>query len=122
VSLAKQGIPRRSLISFKFPMDCWLIDTGASDHMIGSIEVLSTFEPCSQGLTISMANDTIAIAQGRGTAYVAGLKLKLVLYVPNLKCNLLSMSKIIKEDKCLITFFHSYCEFQDLSLGKTMQC
>ena len=62
VSLAKQGIPIHSLISFIFPIDCWIIDIGASDHMIGSLKVLSAYGPCDQGLLILMANGTIAMA------------------------------------------------------------
>ena len=111
VSLAKQGTPRLSSISFKVPIDCWIINTGALDHMTGSPEVLSAYKLCSQGLTISMANGTTVIAQGKGTTSVASLKLKSVLYVPNLKCNLLSASKLTEGEKCLVTFFPFYCEF-----------
>jgi len=97
VSLANQGTLRHSLISFKFPIDSWIIDKGASYHMTGSLELLSAYEPCSQGLTMSMADGTIAMAQGKGTAIVAGLNLKSVLYVLDLKYNLLSVSKLTKE-------------------------
>ena len=62
VSLAKQGIPRHSLISFKFPIDCCIIDTGASDHMTGSLKVLSTYEPCDQDFPISMVDGTTSMA------------------------------------------------------------
>lgn len=79
--------------------------------MTGSLKVLLAYKPCSQGLTISMADGTTIIAQGKGITSVAGLKLKSVLYVSNLKCNLLSVSKLTKEEKCLVTFCPSYCEF-----------
>jgi len=78
---------------------------------IWSLEVLLAYEPCSQGLIISMVDGTTTISQGKGTANVAGLNLKSVLYVPNLKCNIILVSKLTKEDKCSVTFFHFYCEF-----------
>lgn len=120
MSLAKQGTLNHSVISVKFPTDCWIIDTGALDHMTRSPEVLSTYEPCSQGLTIPMANGTTTIAQEKGATSVASLNLKLVLYVPNLKCNLILVSKLTKEEKCLVTIFPFYCELQDLSSEKTI--
>ena len=119
VSLAKQGTPRHTLISFKFLRNCWIIDTSTSDHMTNSLKVLSSYEPCDHGITISMANGTTSMARGKGTANVVGLILESVLYVPDLKCNLLSMSKLTKDKSCLVKFF-SYCEFQDLSSGKTI--
>jgi len=84
VSLAKQGISIHSLTSFKLSIDCWIIDIGASNHMNGSLQVLSAYKPCDQGLSISMVDGTIAMAQGKGTVNVGGLKLQLVLFVPNL--------------------------------------
>ena len=56
--------------------------------------------------------------EGKGQPMWQGLILESVLYVPDLKCNLLSMSKLTKDMSCLVTFFPSYCEFQDLYLGK----
>jgi len=65
-----------------------------------------------------MVDGTTSLAQGIGISYIAGLILKSVLYVPNLSCNLLSISKITKERNCLVIFFHSHCVFQDLSSEK----
>jgi len=31
---------------------CWIIDTGRSDHMIGSLNMLSNYEPCDQDITV----------------------------------------------------------------------
>ena len=43
-----------------------------------------------------------------------------VLFVPNLDCNLLSISKITKDNRCISKFSSSRCIFQDLDSGKTI--
>ena len=54
--MAKQGIPRQSVLSRRLTMDSWIIDTGALDHMTGLLKVLLAYEPCEHGITISMAD------------------------------------------------------------------
>ena len=44
--------------------------------------------------------------------------LESVLYVPNLNCNLLSVSKFTKERNCITKFSSNLCEFQELGLEK----
>ena len=65
-----------------------------------------------------MAEGTQSLVKGKGSVCVGGLLLKSVLYVPNLKYSLLSMSKLSKDLDCIMTFFPSYCIFQDRSSGK----
>ena len=43
-----------------------------------------------------------------------------VLHVPNLSCNLLSISQLTKKSNCSAKFLSSHCVFQDLSSGKTI--
>ena len=40
------------------------------------------------------------------------------MHVPNLSCNLLSISKLTKDSKCGAHFFESSSVFQDLTSGK----
>ena len=67
-----------------------------------------------------MADCTVSLAKRQGSVYVANLALKSILHMPNLKCNLLSMSKLNKDMDCMVAFFPSHCEFQELSSGKTI--
>lgn len=39
--------------------------------------------------------------------------LRHVLYVPQLTCNLISVSKLISDNNCLITFIDKLCVIQD---------
>ena len=48
------------------------------------------------------------------------LTLHSVLLVPNLDCNLLSISKLTKEKRSITNFSSTHCEFQDLDSGKTI--
>ena len=41
-----------------------------------------------------------------------------VLHVPNLSCNLLSISKFIADHQCRANFYSSYCEFQKLTMER----
>ena len=43
-----------------------------------------------------------------------------VLHVPNLSCNLLSISQLTKRSNCSAKFLPSHCVFQDLSSEKTI--
>lgn len=40
--------------------------------------------------------------------------------MPNLRCNLLSVSKITRDKDCSMIFSSSHCVFQDKSSGRTM--
>ena len=121
VSLAKQSNTSHSLLSQRFSTNFWFIahdisnyeqrsiNNRASDHMTGSLKILSNYEPCDQGIIVFMADGTTSLAQGRGTTYIAGLTLNSILYVLDLRCNPLSVSKITKERNCTVPFFHSHC-------------
>lgn len=65
-----------------------------------------------------LADGNTSVVMGEGDISTGGLKLKTFLYVPNLKCNLLSVSKLTQDMDCIITFLPSHCIFQDRSSGK----
>ena len=118
VPLAKTSNTNYSLLSQTSNSTSWIVDTGAIDYMTGSLKLLSNFEPSGQGIAVIMADGTTSMAKGRGTAYISGLVLQSVLYVPNLTCNLLSVSKIKREKDCALIFSQTSCVFQDLSSRK----
>ena len=111
VSLAKTGNTSYSLLSQTSNSTSWIVDTGATDHMIGSLKILSNFELSGQGIAVIMADGTTSMAKGRGTVYMSGLVLQSILYVPNLTCNLLSMSKINRKKRLRTDFFSNFLGF-----------
>ena len=86
--------------------------------MTNFMQLLSIYESFDRGMPVSMADGTTAVAEGKSLAKVAGLTLRSVLFIPNLKYNLLFVSKLTKQHQCVVTFSSSGCEFQDQLSGK----
>ncbi|XP_050896672.1 uncharacterized protein LOC127103459 [Lathyrus oleraceus] len=94
-------------------MNTWIIDTGCSNHMTGNLNrmrELRDIQSCSVGLP----NGEHASAIKEGSIVLeGGLKLDNVLFVPKLKCNLISVSQMMNELKCVIQFTDKLCVVQD---------
>ena len=96
----------------------WIIDSGASDHMTSFSHLFSTYFPCSGHDKIRIADGSFSPIAGKGFIKLTEkINLNAVLHVPNLACNLLSVSKLSKDSNCRVTFFESHCEFQDQNSG-----
>lgn len=99
----------------------WIIDSGATDHMTGNPKVFNTFEPCKGNFNVKVADGTLSKVIGYGTVIISkNLVLQSVLFVPNLDCNLLSISKLTYDKNCLTKFYPTYCVFQDLISERTI--
>ena len=86
------------------------MDSGATDHMTGDARVFSTFEPCQGNYNVKIADGSLSKVTGCGTVIISNtLTLQSVLYVPNLDCNLLSISKLTYDEKCVKKFSHLLC-------------
>ena len=97
----------------------WIVDSGASDHMIGNATLFHTYSPSSGNFMVRIADGSLSKMAGIGSVAITDdLILKSVLFVPNLTCNLLSISKLTKNLSCVTNFFSNHCEFQDLESGK----
>ncbi|XP_010268113.1 PREDICTED: uncharacterized protein LOC104605176 [Nelumbo nucifera] len=97
----------------------WLIDLGCSHNMTGNLELLKNvreISPCAVGLPDG--KNMMALQEGE-VQLGKLLILKHVLYVPNLNCNLISVSQFIGELKCTVTFSDKMCVMQDPS-SRTM--
>ncbi|RVX21560.1 Retrovirus-related Pol polyprotein from transposon TNT 1-94 [Vitis vinifera] len=99
----------------------WIVDSGASDHMTGDATIFDTYSSCPNNLTVRIADGSLSKVAGTGSVVLSrDLTLNSVLLVPNLDCNLLSISKLTKEKRCITNFSSTHCEFQDLDSGKTI--
>jgi hypothetical protein len=93
--------------------DTWIIDTGASNHMTGSLMNFSEMWNVS-GCPVGMPNGQSIAATKEGNVKLDGsLKLMNVLYVPNLNCILISVSQLIDESNCIVQFTYNLCVIQD---------
>ncbi|RVW40691.1 Retrovirus-related Pol polyprotein from transposon TNT 1-94 [Vitis vinifera] len=73
------------------------------------------------GQKLRIADGSLSKVAGTGSVVLSrDLTLNSVLLVPNLDCNLLSISKLTKEKRCITNFSSTHCEFQDLDSGKTI--
>ena len=71
------------------------MDCGATDHMAGSSNLFSTYNPCSGQHRFKIADGSFSIVAGKSSIVVAkGLILESVLHLPNLSCNLISVGKL----------------------------
>ena len=99
----------------------WIMDSGAFDHMTDAHHLFSTYSPCVGNLKVKIANGTLSSVAGKGSIRISeSITLNPVLHVPNLSCNLLSISQLTKRSNCSAKFLPSHCVFQDLSSGKTI--
>ncbi|KAH9753027.1 protein kinase domain-containing protein [Citrus sinensis] len=118
-SLAQKGNDFSALGVVYEKKDPWIIDSGATDHMTSHSKLFYSYIPCPGSQKIKIADGSLSSAAGKGSIPIStNLVLTSVLHVPNLSCNLLSVSKITKDLHCIAKFSPSYCEFQDLCSGK----
>ena len=77
----------------------WVIDSGATQHMTNSKEILTKVKPYnnSDKKEIVVANCQSLLTDCRGDVHTNGLKIENVDYVPGLATNLLSVSQMAKK-------------------------
>ncbi|KAL3520220.1 hypothetical protein ACH5RR_018369 [Cinchona calisaya] len=118
-SVAKKGNHSSALTVNSLKL--WIVDSGASDHMTGDVSLFHKYTPTQENSTIKTADGTLSQVTGTGSIFISkDLILNSVLYVPNLDCNLLSISKLTRPHNCVAKFSANLCEFQDLISGRTI--
>lgn len=75
-------------------------------------KMVSTLEPP----VMIQEGDSIHV-EGKGSCHLPnGTTIKGVLLVPKFSCNLLSVSRLLKDHQCSVAFFTNFCFMQDLHL------
>lgn len=96
----------------------WKIDTGANRHVTGNIGLMSDVQDVV-GCPIGLPDGRESIAKKEGTVELNDhLRLHNVLYVPNLQCNLISASQLVRQWNCEILVTDKFCLIQDHSTRK----
>lgn len=99
------------------------------DHRFGCNEsydkfveiVFVLYTPCVGNRKIKIVDGSLSTIAGKGSITISSSStLHNVLHVPNLSCNLLSVSQLTQDQNCRAYFLPSHCEFQDLKLGRTI--
>nr|GLL39973.1 copia protein (gag-int-pol protein) [Ipomoea trifida] len=91
----------------------WIIDTGASNHMTGNVNILHNVSNMT-GCPVGLPDGRSTVATKKGLVNLDEiLKMHNVLYVPELNCNLISVSQLIDDSNCIAQFTKDLCVIQD---------
>jgi hypothetical protein len=114
----EENRPKANLASNFDNKDEWIVDSGATEHIIHNDSLLKNKRKRGYEPPVTIPNGEAVSVEGRGDcALPSGAIIKEVLHVPKFKCNLLSVSRLSKELQCAITFFPEFCTMQDLRSG-----
>ena len=82
--------------------------------MTGNLQLFTAYHPCITPLTVRIVDGSSSNVVGIGTIrFSYSFILSFMLYVPNLHCNLLCVSKLTDDLQCTTNFSSSSVVFQD---------
>ena len=101
-----------------FDVETWVIDTGATDHIVCSMHLLTSFTAISNSV-VELPNGEAALVTHVGTLKLSShITLTNVLCVPSFSFNLLSISAFTHSQPLCLVFLSTYCFIQDLICWK----
>jgi hypothetical protein len=105
--------------SISCPSHAWIIDTGATDHMINSISLFTSIT-ATISIKVKLPNENFSLVTHIGTVRVsAHLTHTDVLCVPSFSFNLLSVSKLVKTfHYCFLFFLLTIVLYRTLQHGR----
>lgn len=95
----------------------WILDTGATDHMICNPNLLTTSVAVTHR-TVHLPNGALAAVTHVGSIHFTDFVLHNVLCVPSFRLKLISISKLTRHSHCRAIFDDNICMFQDRQSGK----
>ena len=94
----------------------WIVDSGASEHMVNTDEYFFEKRKLNKIVHVGMPDGSVRQVKETGSVYLGPkLILRNVLYIPAFKHNLLSVARIIQQNKLKVMFSDEKCVFQDPS-------
>nr|XP_009768762.1 PREDICTED: uncharacterized protein LOC104219738 [Nicotiana sylvestris] len=97
--------------------DKWIVDSGATNHMVGDSDMLSTVTKRENQKVLLPNGSRVPITHTGSSELLQG-SIHNVLCVPEFKFNLLSVAKLTRELRFLVAFYPDFCLMQDLHNGK----
>ena len=98
-----------------YDLHTWVIDTGASDHIVCFIQLLTSYTEISHTM-VELPNQEAAIVTHIGTIQLSShITLTNVLCVPTFTFNLLSVNALTKSQPICLVFLSQFCFLQDLT-------
>lgn len=82
----------------------WILDSGASIHVTCQKSLLSNIKPHSEPITIANNDMVYSTRKGNLLGYINNQEIKLidVLYIPDFKRNIISLTKLTKQNYKII--------------------
>ena len=103
-----------------YKSNTWIINTGATDHMVHSVAQLTTIISIVH-TCVYLPNGEQALVTHVGTVQVSStLTLTVVLCVHSFTFNLISISKLTKNICCCLIFLCDCCFIQDVAKWSTI--
>ena len=97
----------------------WIIDPGASDHIVGNSSLFSSLSPKIPHF-ITLADGSRVATTGIGHVSPTSLSLNSVLLIPNCPFNIISLSQLTRSHNCSVTFDANSFVIQERDTGRTI--
>ena len=98
-----------------YDLHTWVIGTGASDHIVCFIQLLTSYTEISHTM-VELPNGEAAIVTHIGIIQLSShITLTNVLCVPTFTFNLLSVNALTKSQLICLVFLSQFCFLQDLT-------
>ncbi|CAL1357037.1 unnamed protein product [Linum trigynum] len=98
----------------------WLLDSGCNEHIVCDASWLDNIDRSGSHSPVRIPNGRYIPVEGVGSVQLNDrLILRRVLYVPDFKCNLLSVSRLTQDNAIALLFLADFCIIQD-SRSKTV--
>ena len=95
-------------------VDTWIVDTGASDHMSHNLTLFDKLELLEQSVYVTLLDGSVNNVTLGGNVWLDdNIFLRKVLYVPEFKFNLLSVTKFLTDQNLCIHVHPTQCICQD---------
>ena len=90
---------------FNFQSDTWILDSGATRHICTNMKLFQSIMHVIPTKLILPNNEVLVICQSGTVCITDDIILENVLYVPNFKFNILSMSCLINTNNFQVSFY-----------------
>lgn len=93
---------------------CWIVDTGVTNHICTGRNFFETLKPLANKILIHLPDGNVKNVQSYGNIPLhKTLNLQDVLFIHTFKHNLLSVTKLCKSNSLKFTFYPTFCILQD---------
>ncbi|XP_057975462.1 uncharacterized protein LOC131162874 [Malania oleifera] len=114
-TVSTSGIISCHVVSADKNSSPWILDIGATDHMICSPHFFTSIHLPKQPFAVHLPNGQSALVVFIGTVHFsADIILHNAFYIPSFSVNLISASKLTKENSIGLFFLQSKCILQNL--------